>query len=126
MQGAAYYDGLSADEFFDGYPISGPAKEPGFLVLDSETRTQIIAAKFGLSAEDFKALPSVTKSDMILGAAGKTYASGTAAGIDAAEKDGRINTVKAFFAGSGFGGLVILLFAGVVLVPLLIGSKAAK
>lgn len=134
---AAYFQGLSAKEFFTD-PVYGgkdtsPYASEEFHALPLDTRREILAGKFGLTWAEYSKIPGYAAVEMVQAAAGNdTYAvAGRVA--DAAAQDARAAKFSGFLAGIKLNvGLIMILLiaaAGAIMIyrrPLMALVKKVK
>ena len=106
---ADYFRAMDANEFFTNTSKSGikqgasPFTSAEFKALPMVTRREIMAGKFNMSWDQFIAIPSDIRIDMMNGAGGWSANETAARVAEAAEDDVRTATVKSFVKGSAAG-----------------------
>lgn len=124
-QKARYMDGKT---FFASYRSSAE-----FVRLPLATRREIVAGKYGLTWDQYAAIPAADRVNLNLAKSGLTYVAGVGEGVAAAQADARLARFRGFVAGLKFGsaGFILIALATVAAIfwfrtPLLTGFNKLK
>ena len=124
-QKARYMDGKT---FFASYQYTAE-----YMRLPLATRRDIRAGKYGLTWDEYIAIPAADRVNLNLSKAGYTHVAGVEQGIKAAQADARFASFRGFVSGLKFGstGLILFALATVAAIfwfraPLLLGFNKLK